>query len=106
MKKIKLVDVEVGDKKLDLTQIKEAKKYQMNIYDEALTSLENIYHEYRCPIGIIENALERAKKIEELLVLYKQQKKDREEHSLSSATLYWVLEKEIVIKEKELEAMV
>ena len=42
----------------------------MNIYDEAIERIEEIFQEYRCSIGIIENALERAKKEHELIKLY------------------------------------
>lgn len=45
---------------------------KMNIYDEAIKRTEEIYKEYRCSVGIIENALERAKNVEELMLIYKQ----------------------------------
>ena len=75
----------------------------MNLYDEAIE--EAIWHgEIEGPqtVVTISKALERAKKVEKLLDLYRLQREDKKINSLSSTTLYWDLQRQIDEKEKEL----
>ena len=73
------------------------------IYEEAIKEVKNTWNGNKLtyPKKTIE-ALERAKKVEELLGLYRLQKIEAQEKRLNGITLYWVYENKIKDLEKEL----